>query len=78
MPVCLLGCADATDLSRWGMFLADDSGVMRMQDEAGQAPADRRWSDVASDERTQTASDLCTCNVGSLIAVDPSQFAQRT
>ena len=58
MPVCLLGWSDATDLSRWGMFLVDDSGVMRMQDEAGEAPADRRWSDVTSDARTQTASDL--------------------
>jgi transposase len=32
--------------------LQADSGVMRMQDEAGQVPADRRWSDVMSDART--------------------------
>jgi len=34
--------ADATDSCRWGMF-PDDSGATRMQDEAGHAPADRRW-----------------------------------
>jgi len=36
---------------RWGMFPEKTPGVMRMQDEAGQAPADRRWSDVRSDAR---------------------------
>lgn len=35
-----------------GHVPGDDSGVMRMQDEAGYAPADRRWSDVKSDART--------------------------
>jgi len=29
----------------------DDVGATRMQDEAGHAPADRRWSDVKSDAR---------------------------
>ena len=42
--------ADATG-SQDGACSPDNSGATRMQDEAGYAPADRRWSDVRSDAR---------------------------
>jgi len=41
MPVFLPGC-HATD-PEMGHVPGHNSGATRMQDEAGQAPADRRW-----------------------------------
>src|ERR1700730_8540834 len=52
-----------------GHVPGDDSGATRMQDEAGHAPADRRWSDVKSDardDRLQTYTK-CACMVASAI-----------
>jgi len=43
MPVITLGCPDATEYFQMGHVPGKDSGVTRMQDEAGNAPADRRW-----------------------------------